>query len=215
MSAPIVLPRWDQVPELSDPAASFLYLEQVAAYLGNLLLPRGLTLTTAESCTGGLISGMVTAVSGSSHWFERGFVTYTNNAKMELLGVRASTLERYGAVSEFTALQMSGGALEHSRAALAVSVTGIAGPTGGTPNKPVGTVCMGLACHAPRCQWVTTHAFRGERNAVRAQTVYEALRGLCLLVQNLIDPHELGALQVCDADWNVLRAAGYHPQPRA
>ena len=104
----------------------------------------GLKITTAESCTGGLLSGAITEIAGSSDIFDRGFVTYTNEAKVEMLGVRAETLDSFGAVSEQVALQMAEGALQNSKADIAVSVTGIAGP-GGSDSKPEGRVCFGLA----------------------------------------------------------------------
>ena len=115
-------------------------LETLAERLGRELLNRGECLATAESCTGGWVAQSVTAIAGSSTWFDRGFVTYSNAAKVEMLGVPETTLERHGAVSEATARAMAQGALAHSRADWAVAITGIAGPTGGTPEKPVGMV---------------------------------------------------------------------------
>src|SRR5262245_38193992 len=120
-------------------------LESLARRVGASLKKRKLKLATAESCTGGWISQAVTSVAGSSAWFDRGFVTYSNEAKKELLGVRARTLLRRGAVSRETAKEMASGALERSRAQVAVAVTGIAGPGGGTREKPVGTVCFAWA----------------------------------------------------------------------
>jgi nicotinamide-nucleotide amidase len=137
----------------------------------------GLLLATAESCTGGLIAGAITDVPGSSAWFERGFVTYSNEAKMEMLGVRADTLAAHGAVSETTAAAMATGALTHSRADVAVAVTGIAGPDGGSPAKPVGTVCFAWARRDGTVA-TATRRFAGGRAAVRAATVDVALRGL-------------------------------------
>ena len=148
-------------------------LETLAERLGRELLARGERLATAESCTGGWVAQSVTAIAGSSAWFDRGFVTYSNAAKVEMLGVPETTLERHGAVSEATARAMAQGALAHSRADWAVAVTGIAGPTGGTPEKPVGLVCFGLAA----ADGVRTEhrLFTGDREAVRLQATEHAL----------------------------------------
>jgi nicotinamide-nucleotide amidase len=152
-------------------------LSSLARRVGSRLKERGLKLASAESCTGGWIAQAVTSVAGSSEWFERGFVTYSNEAKKELLGVRASTLARHGAVSEATACEMASGALKHSRAQVAVAVTGVAGPGGGTRRKPVGMVCFAwsLKRHAPESAVLR---FRGGRESVRRQSVAAALRGL-------------------------------------
>jgi len=152
-------------------------LETLSARLGQRLLARGEWLTAAESCTGGWLAQSVTAIAGSSGWFERGFVTYSNAAKVEMLGVPETTLERHGAVSEATARAMAQGALAHSHADWAVAITGIAGPAGGSPEKPVGTVCFawawqGGACLAQTCHW------SGDRAAVREQSVHHALQVL-------------------------------------
>jgi nicotinamide-nucleotide amidase len=133
-------------------------------------------LATAESCTGGLIAGACTDLSGSSNWFERGFVTYSNTAKNELLGVDATLLKKHGAVSEEVAHAMVTGALTHSRAQVAVAVTGVAGPTGGTTDKPVGLVWFGFAL--PGRVLTEKMLFPGDRAAVRAATVQHALRRL-------------------------------------
>jgi len=117
-------------------------LASLARRVGSRLKRRRLKLATAESCTGGWIAQAVTSVAGSSEWFERGFVTYSNEAKKEMLGVRAATLSRHGAVSEETAREMAAGALKRSEAHVALAVTGIAGPGGGTRKKPVGMVCF-------------------------------------------------------------------------
>jgi nicotinamide-nucleotide amidase len=140
------------------------------------LRSRGLMLAAAESCTGGLIAAACTEVSGSSDWFERGFVTYSNAAKTELLGVPAALIEQHGAVSEPVARAMAAGALLHSRAQLSVAVTGVAGPTGGSLDKPVGTVWLAWATPAG----VTAECcqFPGDRAAVRRATVVQALAGL-------------------------------------
>ena len=133
-------------------------------------------LVTAESCTGGWIAQAVTSVAGSSEWFERGYVTYSNAAKRELLGVPKATLLRHGAVSEPAARAMAGGALRRGRGTIALAVTGIAGPGGGAPGKPVGTVCFAWA--QGRKIRSETRRFRGGRASVRRQSVIHALRGV-------------------------------------
>jgi len=157
-------------------------LFDLAARLGSVLKARGLYLATAESCTGGWIGQAVTAVSGSSEWYDRGFVTYSDDAKRELLGVTEETLTRAGAVSEAAAREMARGALARSRAQLAVAVSGVAGPTGGTPAKPVGTVCIAWVREGIEA-FAVTHHFHGDREAVRRQTVVAALDGLLDLAQ--------------------------------
>jgi len=152
-------------------------LAALAVLTGARLKARGLKLVTAESCTGGWVAEVVTSVSGSSGWFERGFVTYSNEAKEELLGVRAETIAQHGAVSEETAREMAAGALEHSRAQIAVAITGVAGPTGGTKQKPVGMVCLAWARRGGEVQSVTRQ-FAGDRESVRRQSVITALQGL-------------------------------------
>jgi nicotinamide-nucleotide amidase len=152
-------------------------LATLATLAGARLKARRLKLVTAESCTGGWVAQAVTAISGSSDWFERGFVTYSNDAKREMLGVRAATLDQAGAVSEETALEMARGALAASRAQVAVSVTGVAGPTGGTAAKPVGMVCFGWALAGGGADATTKH-FPGDREAVRRQSVIFALQGV-------------------------------------
>lgn len=152
-------------------------LLELATRVGARLKARGLVLVTAESCTGGWIAQAVTAVSGSSDWFDRAFVTYSNRAKREMLGVRGETLDRHGAVSEDTAREMAAGALAASDAGIAVSVTGVAGPTGGTPTKPVGMVCFAWALADGRVDAVTRR-FAGDRQAVRLQSVIFALEGV-------------------------------------
>ncbi len=160
--------------------------ERLAAALGELCAARQVHVVTAESCTGGLIASAMTAVAGASAWFDRGFVTYTNAAKQSMLGVREETLQEFGAVSKETASEMALGAMAHSGAQLAVSVTGLAGPGGGTPEKPVGTVCFGFAQSLtgfPQCTAVVKH-FTGDRAAVRRQSVLFALAELAQLLQN-------------------------------
>lgn len=143
---------------------------------GKALKKKRHTLVTAESCTGGWVAQAVTSVAGSSEWFERGYVTYSNAAKREALGVPQKTLARYGAVSEPTARAMARGALTRSRASIAVAITGIAGPGGGAPGKPVGTVCFAWA--RGRKMRSETKRFRGGRDRVRRQSVVHALRGV-------------------------------------
>lgn len=133
-------------------------------------------LVTAESCTGGWVAQEVTSIAGSSEWFERGYVTYSNAAKREALGVRKATLVRHGAVSEPTAREMARGALRRSRGTIAVSITGIAGPAGGSPGKPVGTVCFAWA--QGRKIRSETRRYKGGRRNVRRQSVVHALRGV-------------------------------------
>lgn len=152
-------------------------LETLAETLGQALLQRGEWLAAAESCTGGWLAQAVTAIAGSSAWFERGFVTYSNEAKMEMLGVPETTLQRHGAVSEQTARAMAQGVLAHSRADWSVAITGIAGPSGGSPEKPVGTVCFAWANREGGCE-AQTCRFDGDRAAVREESVRHALRGL-------------------------------------
>jgi nicotinamide-nucleotide amidase len=137
----------------------------------------GLMLVTAESCTGGWIAKVLTDLAGSSAWFEGGVVSYSNEVKMSLLGVRRETLERFGAVSEETVREMVSGALERFGAGAAVAVTGIAGPTGGSPEKPVGTVWVGWLRHGGETRSSLFH-FAGDREAVRRQTVAAALSGI-------------------------------------
>lgn len=152
-------------------------LFDLAARTGAALKARGWMLVSAESCTGGWVSECVTMVAGSSEWFERGFVTYTNVAKREMLGVQAQTLELHGAVSEATVREMAAGALARSRGQVAVAVSGVAGPGGGTPQKPVGMVCFGWA--GPGAEPVSaTRLLGGDREAVRRQSVIVALEGV-------------------------------------
>ncbi len=150
--------------------------------VGRVLAEREWRLATAESCTGGLVAGAVTDVAGSSGWFDRGFVTYSNEAKVELLGVRPETLARFGAVSAETAREMAAGALARSRADVAVAVTGVAGPSGGTPDKPVGLVWFAWAVK-DRPAETESRRFPGDREAVRDASVREALSGLLARVR--------------------------------
>ena len=151
-------------------------LSTLAAHVGERLRARRALLVTAESCTGGWVAQAVTAVTGSSEWFERGFVVYSDAAKQEMLGVRRETLDRHGAVSEQTAQELARGALERSRGTVALAVTGVAGPTGGSAAKPVGFVCFAWATREEvRSE---SRRFAGDRGAVRRQSVVRALEGL-------------------------------------
>ena len=151
--------------------------EPAVLALAQALRDAGLRVASAESCTGGLIAAAGTSVAGSSDWFERGFVTYSNEAKTEMLGVGAAPIATHGAVSEQVARAMAEGALTHSRADLAVAVTGIAGPGGATPGKPVGTVWLAIArrASATRCELLN---LGGEREAIRERTTQHALQRL-------------------------------------
>lgn len=152
-------------------------IDSLTCSVARALGARGLRLVTAESCTGGWLTKVITDLAGSSAWFERGFVTYSNEAKIELLGVRPETLHVYGAVSEEAAHEMAAGALANSRADVAVAITGVAGPDGGTVDKPVGTVW--IAWSRRDGDTVTAHhVFDGSRNHVRGISVIEALKGL-------------------------------------
>lgn len=157
---------------MSDPE-----LDALSRQVGAALAQRGWRLATAESCTGGWIAEALTAISGSSAWFDRGFVTYSNEAKTDMLGVAAQTLAAHGAVSEATVREMAEGALARSLAEVAVAVSGVAGPTGGTAAKPVGMVCIGWAAKGSPTRSLTLR-FAGDRTAVRRQTVIRALGGI-------------------------------------
>ncbi len=155
-------------------------LARLALRVGQRLRRQRRLLATAESCTGGWIAKSLTDNAGSSEWFAEGFVTYSNAAKMRRLGVQASVLRKHGAVSEATVRAMAAGALRRAEADVAVAVTGIAGPGGGVPGKPVGTVWVGWAVRRGRSVRVAVQLnhFRGDREAVRRKSVREALRGL-------------------------------------
>jgi len=152
-------------------------MDVLAAQVGAALKSHGLMLTTAESCTGGWVSQMVTGVAGSSAWFERGFVTYSNLSKQQMLGVSEATLQQYGAVSESTVREMAEGALRRSTAQVSLAVSGIAGPDGGTPDKPVGTVWFAWAIKHGMVH-AECHHFSGNRDEVRAHAVQIALQGI-------------------------------------
>ena len=154
---------------------------ELIVQLAGLMQSRGLMLATAESCTGGLIAAACTDLAGSSAWFERGFVSYSNASKTDLLGVPADLIARHGAVSQEVARAMAAGALAHSQAQLAVAVTGVAGPGGGSADKPVGTVWLAWAMGSQvrtECQH-----FEGNRESVRQATVVHALQGLIEMLQ--------------------------------
>ncbi|UXI01767.1 nicotinamide-nucleotide amidase [Photobacterium sp. TY1-4] len=159
-------------------------IAQLARELGTALNRQGWMATTAESCTGGGVSMAITEIAGSSAWFDRAFVTYSNEAKQQMLGVTEATLAEHGAVSEPVAAQMATGALVYSAAAISVSVSGIAGPGGGSALKPVGTVCFAWA---DQTGWLVTETchFTGDRRAVRTQAVERALTGLLQRLQQL------------------------------
>lgn len=161
-------------------------MDELAAQVGGVLKSHGMLLTTAESCTGGGVAQAITAVAGSSAWFERGFVTYSNLSKQQMLGVQEATLIAYGAVSEAVVREMAEGALRNSTAQVSLAVSGIAGPDGGTPEKPVGTVWFAWVL-ADGVTTAARHQFSGNRDEVRAQSVRVALQGvLDLLSQNTL-----------------------------
>ncbi|HJV76135.1 MAG TPA: CinA family protein [Noviherbaspirillum sp.] len=152
----------------------------LAARVGHVLRERGLLLATAESCTGGGVGQAITEIAGSSEWYDCGFITYSNASKTEMLDVPAALLAQFGAVSEEIAGAMAEGALANSNAHISISTTGIAGPGGAVPGKPVGTVCFGwsLGNHKHPRTYTERLVFSGDRQAVREQSVAHALRGL-------------------------------------
>ena len=152
-------------------------LKQRSEAIGRALARKGWMLATAESCTGGWIAETITATAGSSEWFDRGFVTYSNQAKQDMLDVAPATLAAHGAVSEQTVAEMVTGALLHSHADVAVAVSGIAGPGGGTPAKPVGTVCFAWALCGSQAT-TETWVFEGDREAIRLEATLHAIDGL-------------------------------------
>ncbi|MCB1921868.1 MAG: nicotinamide-nucleotide amidase [Candidatus Competibacteraceae bacterium] len=160
---------------VTNPTDQHLY--ELAAQVGDALRARKQKLALAESCTGGWIGKVITDVAGSSHWFDCGFVTYSNTAKSEILGVQEATLAHYSAVSTETVIEMAMRTLSRSRADVAVAVSGIAGPDGGSPQKPVGTVYLAWALRSGSIQTQVCH-FAGDREAVRRQTVAMALQGV-------------------------------------
>lgn len=152
-------------------------LRELSKQIGLVLEKKGLILTTAESCTGGLVAAAITETPGSSIWFDRGFVTYSNQSKISMLGVSPATLQQHGAVSEATAVAMAEGAQKHSNAHIAVAITGIAGPEGGTDDKPVGTVCFAWALEQ-QVPATITQCFLGNRQSIRQQAVVYVLQEL-------------------------------------
>lgn len=158
-------------------------MNQLAAQLGAALHMHGMMLATAESCTGGGVASTVTEIAGSSAWFERGFVTYSNQAKVDMLGVSTDTLARFGAVSEATVREMVAGALRNSQAQVGLAVSGIAGPGGGTVDKPVGTVwfAWGIKGGTPVAH---LHLLAGNRAEIRMQAVRIALQGVLELLDS-------------------------------
>ena len=159
-------------------------LVELSAAVGTVCRERQLLIATAESCTGGWASQVITHSAGSSAWFERGFVTYTNEAKTDMLGVLLDTIATFGAVSVETAGEMASGALKNSNALISLAITGIAGPTGGSPDKPVGTVCFAWCVRneVPSCQ---RRLFSGDRETIRRQSVIYALTGLIGRARNM------------------------------
>jgi nicotinamide-nucleotide amidase len=160
----------------------FAEMDILAAQVGGALKAHGLMLATAESCTGGGVAQAITGIAGSSAWFERGFITYSNLSKQQMLGVAEATLITYGAVSEATVRAMVAGALRHSEAQVALAVSGVAGPDGGTPDKPVGTVWFAWGLKNGMT-FARLHQLQGGRDKVRAQAVHIALLGVSELLQ--------------------------------
>ncbi len=152
---------------------------QLSEQLGQALLAKQHKLATAESCTGGWVSQAITAIAGSSQWFDCGFITYSNESKQRLLGVSEQLLEQYGAVSEAVVAAMAEGALQYSHADISIAITGIAGPSGGSAEKPVGTVCFAWASRQTATKVKTRH-FIGDRQSIREQAVMYCLQGLLI-----------------------------------
>ena len=159
-------------------------IENTAIQIGSALKSQGLVLVTAESCTGGAVATAITDIAGSSEWFERGFITYSNEAKREMLGVAQDSLMRYGAVSEAVVREMVTGALCYSHAQVALAVSGIAGPAGGTPDKPVGTVWFAWGIKKGQCVVGLNH-LSGNRAEIRTQSVGIALQGVLELLNQV------------------------------
>ena len=157
-------------------------LDLLATQLHQRLIKNKLIVSTAESCTGGWVAKVLTDIAGSSASFERGFVTYSNDSKQDMLGVKAQTLQKYGAVSEQTVMEMAQGALKNSRASLSMAVSGIAGPSGGSEEKPVGTVWFAWSKEG-QTTITQVHHFAGERESVRLQSVKQAILGLIQLAK--------------------------------
>lgn len=158
-------------------------IQELAAQVGNTLKEKGLLMATAESCTGGGVAQAITDIAGSSEWFDGGFVAYSNACKINMLDVSAAEIALHGAVSEEIAEAMALGALANSNADVAISTTGIAGPAGAVPGKPVGTVC--IACAMGKKVFTDHRVFGGDRQAIRAQTVAHSLQMLLRFLQNV------------------------------
>ena len=161
-------------------------IENMAIQIGSALKSHGLMLATAESCTGGAVASAITDIAGSSEWFERGFITYSNEAKREMLGVDQDTLTRYGAVSEVVVREMVAGALHHSHAQVALAVSGIAGPAGGMPDKPVGTMWFAWGITGGQCV-ARLHHLSGNRAEIRMQSVRIAFQGVLELLNQVTE----------------------------
>ena len=159
-------------------------LEIVSQEAGNILKAKGLKLVLAESCTGGLVASAITAISGSSAYFDRGYVTYSNESKIDILHVSSDNLEKYGAVSEQVVCEMAEGALRKSRANVSIAVTGIAGPTGGTREKPVGTIFFAWKISGSAVIWKRKN-FNGTRNSIRLQAAIYVLTELIQVLENI------------------------------
>ena len=159
-------------------------LTRLSDLVGTACRQHQLMVATAESCTGGWTAQVITHTAGSSEWFERGFVTYSNAAKIDMLDVNPATLDSYGAVSVETALEMANGALAHSPAQISLAITGIAGPGGGSPGKPVGTVCFAWRIKNQAAQ-SELQVFAGDRESVRRQAVIHALQGLLSRIKDM------------------------------
>jgi nicotinamide-nucleotide amidase len=155
-----------------------LRIDELVVAVANKFTQEKLRLAVVESCTGGGLSYWITSVPGSSTWFERGFVTYSKEAKMKMVDVKAETIKTFGEVSEQTVIEMAEGGLKHSLADICIAITGIAGPDGGTPEKPVGTVWIAWANHKQPSTIATHYVFSGERQRVRLQAIEAALQGL-------------------------------------
>jgi nicotinamide-nucleotide amidase len=164
-------------------------ITQLATQVGKVLQAKGLLLATAESCTGGGVAQAITEIAGSTAWFDSGFVTYSNASKTEMLDVSPAMIAQFGTVSEEVAAAMAFGALANSNAHIALSTTGIAGPTGGVPGKPVGTVCFAWAMDEIDHQHYAQHSerlvFTGDRKSVREQSVMHALQGLLRYLESI------------------------------
>jgi nicotinamide-nucleotide amidase len=166
----------------TESSTSNLDIDDIIATLAKTLLAKGWRLSTAESCTGGLVSASITALAGSSEWFERGYITYSNQAKSEDIDVSQNLIEEYGAVSDQVARAMALGAKQNSGSDIALSITGIAGPTGGSSEKPVGTVCFAWVLANDQMISETKH-FEGNRQQIRQQACDFSLRKLLDLLR--------------------------------